>query len=227
MIIDSRMAEGGVDLAGTVASDAMVFGAENFRGRLHRPMHLAAAPRRFNKSGVLLSGQSLLIFGRQLEIGRIETVCLVRGDVEVPPTPTWKVPARVDGASVAIRHRCQSPAEHGERVGAAVEQERRRGHAGQVDLLADGSRAGEERAVARAGPAPTPPVTVRMPVSSLMTTLPATGVEMTVPKSRSSTRVKRQRLQHQPAGLGRGGRGDALARRAKTAALRPGPRDKF
>jgi hypothetical protein len=29
------MAEGGVDLAGTVAGDSMLFGADNFRGRLH------------------------------------------------------------------------------------------------------------------------------------------------------------------------------------------------
>ena len=65
LIIDARMAERGIDLAGAVASDAMMLGANNFRGRLHGPYALATASRRFNKSGVVSSGQSLLIFGGQ------------------------------------------------------------------------------------------------------------------------------------------------------------------
>jgi len=35
LIIDARMAKRGVDLAGTVAGDAVMLGADNFRGRLH------------------------------------------------------------------------------------------------------------------------------------------------------------------------------------------------
>jgi hypothetical protein len=34
-IIDSRMAQRGIDLTGTVAKNAVVFGSKNFRRRLH------------------------------------------------------------------------------------------------------------------------------------------------------------------------------------------------
>jgi hypothetical protein len=62
LVIDPGMAERRVDLAGAVAMDPMVLGPKNFRRRLHG-ISLATASRRFNKSGVLSSGQTLRDIG--------------------------------------------------------------------------------------------------------------------------------------------------------------------
>ena len=58
LVIDARMAERRIDLAGAVAMDPVMLGPDKFGWRLLGST-LATASRRFNKSGVLSSGQRL------------------------------------------------------------------------------------------------------------------------------------------------------------------------